>query len=150
MKIVNTPIKIQVLGVELQHDPARTYGEEIMGEKGLGYVWSRIPRPKPESIGRNVAVYDRDGKLIIGVECTDENLQLEGLRNLSITVNDHICYIQQGPYAQFPDSYAQIKDFLAANAWEGGYPTIEIYGHWEEDESKLTVEILTPFLKKAD
>lgn len=150
MEIVNAPIMIQVLGIELQHDPARTYGEEITGEKGLGWVWSKIPRPKPESIGRNVAVYDLHGRLFVGVECSDDTLQVNGLQNRLFTIKDCVRYIQRGSYSKFAESYDQIQALFATHAWEKGYPTIEIYGHWEEDESKLTVEILMPFLKKAD
>lgn len=140
---------IQVLGTGLRHDPQKSYGDEITGANGLGLVWSKIPRPKSEWIGRNVAIYHHDGNLFVGVECSDENYQVAGLERRTITIHDHILYIQKGPYSKFPDSYDQITNVFKTNAWEWGYPFMEIYGHWEEDESKLIVEILIPFSKKT-
>ena len=47
-----------------------------------------------------------------------------------------------GPVSELGTAYAAIHEALSSKGLQPCYPSIEIYGHWTEDASKMETEII--------
>ncbi len=140
-EIRTEPIEYTISGHSLRHDPAKSYGQEIMAL--LGRVWPVIKAGAIANDGINRVVYDNDGEVFAGVVLTGTAAAAEeekdGLKRKTIRLTRYAYWKHIGPYHLLPVTGAAMRKIIEARATLG-WPMIEVYGHWTSDESRLETE----------
>lgn len=77
-----------------------------------------------------------------GVELLNPIPTVADLETKFVKLTRYASWKHIGPYYRLKEAYAAMKSELKAMEINYHYPLIEIYGHWNEDESKLETEIL--------
>jgi hypothetical protein len=146
-EVRTVPIEHAIWGRSLRHDPAKGFGEEIMAL--LGRVWPVIKANAIPNDGINRVVYEREGD---GGECTvfagvalrkGAGVDLAAVGELErkmVRLTRYAYWKHIGPYRLIPATGAAMTRALAGRGVRTGWPMVEVYGHWCEDESKLEVE----------
>ena len=116
------------------------YGQT--GFKLMNKMWETVRANALKNKGTNVWVYESNGKMFAGVEleATPENDM--GLELKQISMAKYAYYKHIGSYSGLAGAYSKMRAYLAENNFRASYPSLEIYGHWNQDESKLETEIL--------
>ena len=68
---------------------------------------------------------------------------LHGLTD-DVSGDAHACYRHIGPYHLLGNAHAAMHAELEKIDASVTRPSLEIFGHWQEDESKLETDILLP------
>lgn len=105
-------------------------------------MWGEIGAKKLPHLGVNHMIYDRNGVVIAGVELKPEAAEIEhNLQVFTVTLGMHAYCKHIGPYDRLCDAYDRIHAAAAEAGLKETHPGIEVYGHWDEDISKLETEI---------
>lgn len=142
-EIRDVAVEFTVAGRSVRHDPAKRYGEEIMAL--LGQVWPVLKGGAIPNDGINRVVYDSDGTVFAGVVLRSgaENLpSAAGLERKVVRLSKHAYWKHVGPYHLLPATGAAMRKGIEAMGLRQGWPMVEVYGHWNSDESKLETETL--------
>jgi len=118
----------------------KNYGDT--GFKLMNKMWETVRAHSLKNKGVNVWVYEPNEKMFAGVELerTPENdIELE-LKQIHLT--KYAYYKHIGPYSGLAGAYAKMRTYLTENNLKVGSPGLEIYGHWNQDETKLETEII--------
>ena len=142
IQIIDTPLTLHLTGLSKKHDPAKSYGEDLIGL--LNVVWEKIKSRGVPNTGINHFVYDKNDVIFAGIIVTDPNVSLDGLESREIVLQRYASYTYVGPYSALPDVNAQVKAEIHARSLVTAWPMIEIYGHWNEDPAKLETELIYP------
>ncbi len=143
-EIRTVPVEYTISGHSLRHDPTKRYGEEIMAL--LGRVWPVIKGAGGAGIpndGVNRVVYEGDGTIFAGVVLNSgaEDLPAAaGLERKTVRLTRYAYWKHVGPYHLLPATGASMTKAIEAKGLRTGWPMIEVYGHWTNDESKLETE----------
>jgi effector-binding domain-containing protein len=140
-EIRTVPIEYTIFGHSLRHDPARRYGEEIMAL--LGRVWPVMKANSIPNDGINRVVYEGDGTVFAGVLLKDGAEMMPaaaGLERKTVRLTRYAYWKHIGPYHLIPAAGAAMTNALKAGGHQTGWPMVEVYGHWTNDESKLETE----------
>ena len=140
-EIRTVPIEYTIAGHALKHNPGKRFGEEIMSL--LNRVWPVIKGGGIPHDGINRVVYDADCTVFAGVMLgpgaeampAAAGLELKSVRLARYALCKHV-----GPYHLIPATGAAMTKALEAAGHRTGWPTVEVYGHWTSDESKLETE----------
>lgn len=135
------PLEYAIFGHSLRHDPAKLYGEEIMGL--LGRVWPVLNGHAIPNDGINRVVYDGGRTVFAGVVLGGGAQALPavaGLERKTIRLTHYAVWKHVGPYHLLPVTGAAMNKALEAAGYRTGWPMVEVYGHWTSDESKLETE----------
>jgi effector-binding domain-containing protein len=111
------------------------------GFKLMNDMWEKVKSHSLRHKGVNTWVYETEGKMFTGVELENNpsNVDLE-LKEISL--KKYAYYKHIGPYSQFAEVYSNLNEQLNKRKLKTCFPWLEIYGHWNKDESKLETEIL--------
>ena len=142
IQIIDSPLTLHLTGLSKTHDPAISYGEDLIGL--LNVVWETVKSRGIPTTGINHFVYDEHGEIFAGVEITAPEAALSGFVSREIELERYVYYKHVGPYSALPDTHGQIVAEIRARSLVSAYPVIEIYGHWNEDPAKLETEIIYP------
>ncbi len=140
-EIRTTPIEYTIAGHSLTHDPAKRFGEEIMSL--LGRVWPVIKGGAIPHDGINRVVYDSGCTVFAGVVLgpgAEAMLAAGGLERKTVRLTRYAVWKHVGPYHLIPATGAAMTKALEAAGHRTGWPMVEVYGHWTNDESKLETE----------
>jgi effector-binding domain-containing protein len=138
--IIETPWERTLFGLSKTHDPAHSYGEEIVAL--LGPVWEAVRKNQITTTGINHAVYDANGDYFCGLECAGQPGPIPGLVQRTVTLDRYAYFKLVGPYSEIPRVYADMHAEIQRLGLQAGAPSVEIYGHWTDDPGKLQTEIL--------
>ena len=107
-----------------------------------GTVWNVIRSQRVSGAGRHVAVYlDGQINLEVGAEVPGP-FQGDGQVVYSATPAGLVATTaHMGPYHLLGDAYAAINKWCADHQLTAAGPTWEIYGHWDDDPSKLRTDV---------
>jgi hypothetical protein len=140
-----TPIEYTISGHSLRHDPARRYGEEILAL--LNRVWPVIKGNAIPNDGINRVVYEGDDTVFAGVVLgqadgggAESIPAAASFERKTIRLTRYAYWKHIGPYHLIPATGAAMTKALEARGLRTGWPMIEVYGHWTNDESKLETE----------
>ena len=132
------PIEYTVSGFSLRHDPGKKFGEEIMAL--LGRVWPAIKASGVSHDGINRVVYESDERgctVFAGVVLAGEAL---GMERKAVRLGRHAWWKHIGPYHLIAATGSAMTQALAARGVRLGSQMVEVYGHWNQDQSKLETE----------
>jgi hypothetical protein len=90
--------------------------------------------------------YFENQEFFAGVVVSAPGISLDSLTTKTLSMNRYAFYKHTGAYTALPEIHAQMVGEIQALSLVQSYPVIEIYGHWNEDASKLETEIIYPLL----
>ncbi len=137
--IINDELKLEIFGfsgIAANKDYAGT------AFKLMDKMWQIVKSNGLKHKGLNIWVYEAGHKVFAGVELDDASKNGSGLEQKQISLPRHAYYKHIGPYSLIKQSGQNMKNELANRGFETGWPYIEIYGHWTNDETKLETELL--------
>jgi effector-binding domain-containing protein len=110
--------------------------------EACGEVWNFLRASRVEHPGRNVAVYfDGEGNLEVGVEVS-EGFRSDGRVIASATPAGTVATtVHLGPYQRLSEPHAAIRKWCDDHHRTMAGPSWEIYGHWNDDPSKLRTDV---------
>lgn len=91
--------------------------------------------------GKNIWVYGPEETVFAGVELTEIHSPDTGLEYKKISLERYAYFKHIGPYTLIKPTGQHMRDELNRRGFEMMLPYIEIYGHWNSDESKLETEL---------
>jgi effector-binding domain-containing protein len=138
--IHETPWVKTLIGLSKQHDPAVSYGDEI--RTTLNPVWEAVHENQVAVTGINHVVYSADGAIFCGLECKGEPPVIPGLVQRRIEFPRYAYYCHTGLYERIPQAYETMQAELERLGLHTMAPSMEIYGHWNDDPEQLVTEIL--------
>jgi len=137
-----------LFGLSKYHDSSLNYGDEIRAL--LGPVWEAVHKSKIATTGINHVVYGENGEYFCGLECLKMLEHIPGLIQRRVTLEHYAYYKLTGPYSEIPRIYSEMHAELKRLGFQPTAPTIEIYGHWNDDQTKLETEFLLNFNKLSE
>ena len=142
--ISDAPLELSLCGLSKTHDPAKSYGEEVIDL--LSVVWENIKSRNIPNTGLNHVAYYENDELFAGIVLTSPGIIPDGLVTRTLSMARYLYYKHTGAYSALPEVHTQIVGEICALSLAQGSPVIEIYGHWNEDASRLETEIIYPLL----
>src|SRR3569833_1279439 len=118
----------------------KNYGET--GFRLMNKMWETVRANNLKNKGMNVWVYGANEEVFAGVELDTVPQTDTGMQVKQINMNRYAYYKHLGPYSGLAQAYTKMRAYLAENNLKAVSPGLEIYGHWNQDESKLETEIL--------
>lgn len=138
-EIRTIPLTYTLHGRSLRHDPAKKYGQEILSL--LNQVWPIVKANNVQNDGLNRVIYEADNTLFAGVVLTQgAPPAAAALEQKTIHLTRYAYWKHIGPYHLIPVTGAAMTKALESQGHKTGWPMIEVYGHWSNDESKLETE----------
>jgi hypothetical protein len=140
--IIDSPFARTLCGTSGMHDPAKSYGQEIIAL--LDRVWPWIKQAKATTTGINHVIYGADGAMFAGVELTSAFAYpaSSGLEMRSVALPRYAYHKHVGPYAAIPGAFQRMEEEIRRRGLVPVKPVVEIYGHWTDDDSKLETDLL--------
>ncbi len=143
-EIRSMPLNVTLLGASLAHDKAKPYGQEIRSL--LDRVWPALRGGAVANKGINWVVYDGCDRVFAGIEPESSagpaDAAALGLERMELRLGRHAWIKHVGPYQQLGTAYAALNQAIADQGLRAGSLRIEVYGHWDRDESKLATELI--------
>jgi effector-binding domain-containing protein len=105
-------------------------------------IWPIVKANNLKHKGMNIWVYEPNHKVFAGIEFESAPDADLGFEHKIITLTRYGYYKHIGPYNQIKQAGDNLRSELRKNGLEPTLPYIEIYGHWNNDETKLETELL--------
>jgi effector-binding domain-containing protein len=123
-------------GVAARQDWAGT-GKNLMDQ-----LWQEVRSKQLPNKGLTIWVYDEGYRLFTGVELTVPPPIGCALVNKTVSLPRYVYSKHLGPYHEIRSAYAAVHEEFKKAGIRAGLPYVEIYGHWNDDPSKLETELL--------
>jgi effector-binding domain-containing protein len=139
LEIITKPLELSIYGYSgtaINKDYAGT-AFTLMDK-----MWQTVKSNALQHKGLNIWVYEENEKVFAGVELYDPPQHDTGLQQKNITLVRYAWYKHIGPYHLLKQTGQNMIKALKDRGFETRLPTVEIYGHWTNDESKLETEVL--------
>ena len=139
IKIINKGLTISLFGISGKVINYQ-YGET--GFKLMDEMWRIVKSENLKHKGINYWVYDNDQMMFTGVELYAAPPKDVNLEFRNITLTKYVYYKHIGPYWKLKEANEAVKEEIKKRGLNCHHPSLEIYVHMVEDESKLETEIL--------
>ena len=139
VEIINEPLKLDMYGfsgIAINKDYAGT------AFRLMDKMWQAVKANNLKNKGLNIWVYEQNERVFAGVELNDIPNQDTGLEQKSITLLKYAYYKHIGPYNLIKQAGQNMTAELQSKGFGTILPYIEIYGHWNNDETKLETGLL--------
>jgi predicted transcriptional regulator YdeE len=107
-----------------------------------GRMWQVVKANGVKNKGKNIWVYNTGNKVFAGVECNESAESNYGLEKMIIDIEKYAYCKHIGDYSLIKQTEQSMTKELIKQGYEISLPYIEIYGHWNKDESKLETELI--------
>jgi predicted transcriptional regulator YdeE len=137
--IINEPLRLNLHGFA-----GNAINKDYAGTafKLMDRMWQVVKSNNLKNKGLNIWVYERGEMVFAGVELNEAPNQDTGLEQKHITLLKYGYYKHVGPYHLIKQAGQNMAHELKSKGYETVLPYIEIYGHWNNDETKLETELL--------
>ena len=105
-------------------------------------MWKEVQERRIKSTGINHWVYLPDSMIFTGIEMKDLAADVGTLEKLDVSLDRYARYLHIGPYSTLGATWSQLMEELKKRGETPQYPNLEIYGHWNPDESKCETTIV--------
>lgn len=112
------------------------------GKRLMDRLWKEVREKKLPNKGLNVWVYEEGNQLFTGVELTGPPPADCPLETKTITLPRYAWFKHIGPYDNMKATYDAANAEFEKVGVRARLPLVEIYGHWNDDPSKLETELL--------
>ncbi|OWK45531.1 GyrI-like domain-containing protein [Fimbriiglobus ruber] len=141
IEIVEEAVRFHLYGIGgvVENKPYGEVGFRLMNE-----LWQVVKSTNTPTTGINHWVYLSDGRMFVGVELRNpQPLSIpDPLEPLEFELERHMKHVHVGPYQALPQKWKELKAELATRGEVIGSPSLEVYGHYCDDPSKLETTIL--------
>jgi effector-binding domain-containing protein len=138
-QIINNPFSITIYGfsgIAINRD----YSGKAF--QLMDKMWNIVKGKGIKNKGKNIWVYEPDHMVFAGVELEDISDNSSDLEMKQIDLAQYGYYKHTGPYQLIKQAGTKMTEEIRQKGFETILPYIEIYGHWDNDESKLETELL--------
>ena len=138
-EIIETPIRFQLYGLtsKVQNNSFGEVGMTLMNE-----MWKIVKESQTATTGINHWVYLPANQMFVGVVLLPNSLCPEQLEPMTLELHRHVKHVHFGPYQALPAKWAALKSELTSRGETISSPSLEIYGHHCDDQSKQETTIL--------
>lgn len=137
--IAHQPKRFVLFGLSKVHDPDKAYSVTIF--ELLDQVWAEVRSKNLSHTGLNHVVYD-DGHIVFaGIELLAPPNEGTLLAKRDVILQKYAYCKHLGPYGNLDETHKRVQAAAGAAGEQRCSPTLEVYGHWNDDESKLETEI---------
>lgn len=144
--IVDTPWVKTLYGLASVHTSSRSVGDEI--RELLSPVWEAVRSHQITTTGINHVVYEANGVYFCGLEVPSLPKEIPGLTKKQIELPRYVYCKHIGPYEEIPKSYALMDVEMEKRSLQPLSTSVEIYGHWNDNQALLETELLIEFKEK--
>ena len=139
IEIITKPLILEVYGFS-----GTAVNKDYTGTafKLMDKVWQTVKLHKLANKGLNIWVYDTQEKVFAGIQLNEIPPTGIELEMKTITIPKYAYYKHVGPYQQIRNSGLSMRQEIQRRGFEITDPYIEIYGHWNKDETKLETELI--------
>ncbi len=139
IEIISEPLTLTLYGVSGKVEN-QNYGGT--GQQLMDIFGKEIGVKKLKHKGKNHWVYEEGDMLFTGVELEETSDSDSGLTLKKICLTKYVYWKHIGPYRELGKVHANLNEELKSKGLQRCFPSIEIYGHWTENESKLETDII--------
>jgi len=139
IEIINTPLSIDTYGFSgtaLNKDYAGT------AFKLSGKVWQTIKETGIKNKGQNIWVYEPNESVFAGVALEEPQKNNSALQHKNITLMKYAYFKHIGSFGLIRQVGQNMIEEINKRGLQTTLPYVEIYGHWNNDETKLETELL--------
>lgn len=137
--IIDQSKSFTLFGFSKTHDQNKAYSETIF--ELLDKVWKEVRNNGLSHKGINHVVYESGHIMFAGIELVSPPNEDSLLEKKEVILEKYAYYKHIGPYRELDNTYKSIRSTVEALGEHHELPLLEVYGHWNEDESKLETEI---------
>jgi predicted transcriptional regulator YdeE len=140
---MNIDVIIEPLQLEVYGFSGTAVNKDYTGTafKLMDKVWQTVRLHKLENKGMNIWVYEAQEKVFAGLQLNEIPPTSIELEMKTIKLTKYAYYKHVGPYQQIRNSGLSMRQEIKSRGYEITDPYIEIYGHWNKDETKLETEL---------
>ncbi len=114
------------------------------GTEAMNRLWDILKKNQVQHKGINHWVYIRDDVMFVGVELISTDNVHSELEKCELQFSSFLYYRHVGPYYYLPSIHQEFEKKIKEEYNKVKYPIIEIFGPWQEDESKLETDLIYP------
>lgn len=140
LEIRNQPLFATLTGRSGVHDAAKCYGDEIRAL--LDPVWAVIRSRKLKHKGINWVVYDPGCRMFAGVEVDADPAATTELETRVVHLPRYAAWKHIGPYNLIGQAGDAMRQAITGRGLQLVHPYIEVYGHWNDDPTKLETDLI--------
>jgi effector-binding domain-containing protein len=142
-EIRDEPFAVVLYGSSRRHQAGICYGDDIRAL--LDQVWPVLRQHQIPSRGINHVVYSAGDDVFAGVEADVADAAAVGLERREVRLDRYAYAKHVGPYSGLPSACESLQKWLTSQGYRATAPLVEIYGHWNGDQSKLETELVQAF-----
>lgn len=139
MEIINKELQLKVFGFS-GVAVNKNYGATAFAL--MDKMWPIVKSKGIKHKGMNIWIYESDHRVFAGVELEDPTLKDTGLESKVISLSKYAYHKHIGSYSLLKQAGDNMRDELKARGLKHILPFIEIYGHWNDDETKVETELI--------
>lgn len=139
IQIIESPLSFDLYGVTA-HVTDKSYAPT--GFRLMDILWKEIKKNNLPHKGITIWAYLENDIMMTGVEMKTEIVTNEIVKHTKIHFEKYAYYKHTGSYKLISELYPMMENDLYARGIRHTLPMLEVYGHWQEDESKLETELI--------
>jgi effector-binding domain-containing protein len=139
IEIIDAPHRISLVGY---HGTLDGESVPVVGKRLMDKMWREVQALGLKSKGINHWVYLPDSMMFTGIELAEKTTAIGTLEPLTVSLNRYLRFVHTGPYSELPQIWPQLVAEIKQRGETPTKPSLEIYGHWNEDPSKCETTIL--------
>ena len=140
LEIRDVPYQKRLYGISIPVLSGQKPGEVMFS--AMDALWSILRANAVPNAGVNHILYTAGTSVFAGVEIESSPDPALGLERIDVQIPRYAYYRHAGPYNQLGDVYRSVYEQIDSMHLAAGPLSLEIYGHWDADPSKLVTEIL--------
>ena len=110
-------------------------------------MWKEVQDRRIKTTGINHWVYLPDSMIFTGIEMMESTTDVGTLETLDVSLERYLKHLHVGPYSTLGATWQELMEELKSRDERPEYPNLEIYGHWNADETKCETTILIGLAK---
>jgi effector-binding domain-containing protein len=139
IEIIEKPLNIDIYGCS-GTAPNKDYAGTAF--KLSGKMWEVVKGNGIKNKGKNIWVYDSNESVFAGVEIDEPQEATSLLEHKTVSMKRYAYFKHIGPYSLIKQVGQSMSEEIKHQGFETSLPYIEIYGHWNNDESTVETELI--------
>ncbi len=139
IEIIDAPLRISLFGY---HGSLDGESVPVVGKRLMDKMWREVQALSLKTKGINHWVYLPDSMMFTGIELAEGTPAVGTLEPLEVSLERYLRFVHTGPYSELPQIWPKLVAEIKQRGETPAKPSLEIYGHWNEDPAKCETTIL--------